>query len=448
MSHDDHDAPATNYAVIPHVSKPQIALLFYDDLWHLPEWTAPANDEWQAAAPVNRAVEEQFGLAATTLRCLGERRTAEGGRLERVYELEQRSPAWQPPGRGRWVGRDALDVLPLARADHRALLLAWFAELERGAASRQPWARRGWFDATVNWIREQLRLRGVTLERAEQVRTWERSCVLRVSADVGPLYFKAVPQFFAYEPRVTAALGRWFPDNAPRLVALDDDRHWMLTHEAGGTALDAAPDLARWEAALRRYAEMQIGLALRRDELLSFGVPERRLDDLPGQVAALLADDAATGLAGADLDQLRARAADVPAQVAALAALGLPPSLEHGDFHPGTIIDTGAHFIFLGWSDGGVAHPFFGPALFLREHAGRLANADAARDRLRAAYLAPWTLYKPEANLRAAFESAGRLAPLHYAVIAQRDIPPRMAPHWEMAGRVPFALRLLLDEQP
>lgn len=439
------DARSTYLAIIPHVTKPQLALLFEDDHWRLPMWTTTARYSWPTVAHVNEAVRERFGLSVTTLRCLGVRFDDATGDRATIYEFESRSPAWSPPGRGRWVGRDAVDVLPFAEERERAVARAWFAAADSPRPARRPWARRGWFDATTNWIRDQLRLRGVTMESATQLRTWERSCVLRVMTDSGALYFKAVPQLFAHEPVLTRALSQWFPQHMPRLVALDDARHWMLLHDLGGVALDECADLARWEAALRAYAQTQINLALRRPDLLALGVPERPLADLPGQVAALLDDDAALGLTAPEADRLRALARDVPERVAALLDLAIPASLEHGDLHPGNVIATDdGGSVFFDWSDAGVAHPFFGPALFLAGDDQPFVADDAARDRLRAAYLEPWSLFRPADELRTAFALATALAPLHHAVVYHREILPALEQRWEMEAMIPFYLRLAL----
>ncbi len=52
-----------------------------------------------------------------------------------------------------------------------------------------------------------------------------------------------------------------------------------------------------WEALLPRYAELQIELAPRADELLELGVPDHRIEAMPAQLQRVLADESALLLA-------------------------------------------------------------------------------------------------------------------------------------------------------
>jgi hypothetical protein len=429
------------YAIVPHVSKPQVVVLFRDDRWYLPHWEDGERRLWQGADHVNRAMHEHFGLSATTLRCVDMAYDATSGRVERLYEMENRSPSWSPPGRGRWVSHDGLDALDFGIAAHRTALDAWFTEIERGALlQRRPWARRGWLDATTIWIREQLRLSGITLQGVEQVRNWERTCILRVGTDAGPLYYQATPMLADFEPALVRAMADWHQQHFPHLVAVDRERGSMLLQDFGGDAFDQVNDPALLENAMRRLAEMQIGLALRTDALRAMGVPERPLSGMGEQVVALLNDDHALRALEADqIARLRANADDYRLRSAALDLYGIPDSLEHGDFRAGNVVFTEGGYFYCNWARSAIAHPFFTPVVFFTDIRDLFPDDPVVVARLRDAYLQPWSLYKPMEDLTDAFAIAEALAPLYHALSFTRPGTPAA----EADRMIPAYLRLL-----
>jgi hypothetical protein len=448
-------SPAYQYfAIIPRVSKPQVFLQFRDDRWYLPQWEETERRFWQSVDHVNQAVREHFGLTATTLRCLSIDTDPADGGTRRIYEMENRSEAWSPPVRDRWIGREMLATLPLGIPEHREILEAWFAEAEQGKPSQlRPWARRGWLDGTTVWIRDQLRQQGITFQRVEQLRTWERSCLLRVKTDAGDYYFKAVPSMFAHEPILTKTLEEWLPGRFPHILSIDADQHWLLMEDFGGRSLEHERDIARWQAAARRFAEIQIGLTLRRHEIEALGCPDRPLGELPDQIDALLADDAtlmidATGGLSADaVAELRARAPEFRQMCGALESLAIPSSLEHGDLWASNIVPRGNDFLFFDWSASSIAHPFFSLIFFQEDACEVFPELPEAPQLIRDAYLEAWALYRPLDDLLAAFRLAQVLGPLHHAVTYHRYILPQMRMRWEMERMVPFYLNMLHPQE-
>jgi aminoglycoside phosphotransferase (APT) family kinase protein len=184
-----------------------------------------------------------------------------------------------------------------------------------------------------------------------------------------------------------------------------------------GPPLSGNRELPVWEEAVRLFAQIQVDAAARVDDLVAIGCLDRRLSTLPAQVAALADDaEALVDLTVAERDQLRALAPRVGGLCDALADHGVPPSLVHGDLHPGNIAVQGERLIYFDWTDGCVAHPFF-DLITVLDGADRLPEPPAeVRARLRDAYLAPWTAYAPAERLIAAYTLAMPLAALHQAV--------------------------------
>lgn len=99
---------------------------------------------------------------------------------------------------------------------------------------------------------------------------------------------------------------------------------------------------------------------------------------------------------------------------------------------------------FLDWSDSSIAHPFFSLLLFLVEVEDYFPKEPGVRDRLRDAYLEPWTIFAPHARLVEAFELAQPLAALHHALAYHQVVLPNMELRWEMELMLPFYLKMLL----
>ena len=136
------DPQDDNYSIIPHCSQPQVLLLREDAGWTLPRHTG------RVAAEINAAMQAQLGLTTTVLSCVYDRyKDDEREDQHYVYALENYSPDVLPPTSGRWIDRAELANLPLAVPEHRAVLEAWFTEIEEGEYHEQrlPWMRPGWF---------------------------------------------------------------------------------------------------------------------------------------------------------------------------------------------------------------------------------------------------------------------------------------------------------------
>jgi len=427
----------------------RILLLPEGSDWSLPRFSVTHDHWWQDVAPVNQALRRQLGLPATTLNCVRLVGEEADETAQFFYALELSGLHTQLPADGRWIAAEALDELPLKQPEHREIIADWLRQVSNGHAA--PWYRPGWRDGALQWARDQLARRGLSLTGTpEQVRSWERSSLWRFRTTGGTAYFKTVPQMFAAEPRLSQKLAEWLPDRFAPVLAIEPERNWLLMGDAGEKSLLRDPEAVRWEAALRQYAELQIALSRRTDEMLGLGLPDRRLEALPERIDALLADTAAlkngpTGLSDQEIAELRQRRGELHEACHQLVESGLPASLEHGDFASGQIIvGPNGGYRFIDWSDGSVSFPFFSLLFFWAELEGELDDPLEARVRLRQAYLEPWTAYAPMSKLAALYALAQKVAALHHALIYHRDILPHMQARWEMERMLPYYLRILL----
>jgi hypothetical protein len=269
------------------------------------------------------------------------------------------------------------------------------------------WDDPRWQASAHAWTAERLAGRGTPpTGPIEEVRVRPWSVTHRAPTAAGLAWFKANTPGCAYEAGLAASLATWAPGRVLEPLAVDASRGWLLTADAGPTLREVVAEerlLPTWTAMLQSYAALQRDLSRHTPEMLAQGVPDHRPRQLPARLAGLL-DDAQIR---ADLGPEREAAVDkvVPAfddWCAELAADGVPASLQHDDLTDANVFPTGDGFQFFDWGDSSVAHPFgsllvaIGFAAYLLE----LTPGAPALDRLRDAYLEPWTDLAPLSALR------------------------------------------------
>lgn len=322
-----------------------------------------------------------------------------------------------------------------------------------------PWTDEDWLAEAKAWALARLAERGLEpTGEIEQPHVYWWSTVLRIPTGDGPFWFKANRPEHDFEPALTELLARVAPDVTVELVAAERGRAWMLMRDAGGTLRQALPgreQLARWEELLPRYAELQLDLAPRRDELLALGVADHRLEALPGQLRAALDDPRAVLLGHAEgltPDEHRRLTEGLPefeALCARLAAYGIPETLQHDDLHDGNLMVADGRFVFFDWGDSCVSHPFHTLVVTLRALAWRheLEPGGPEVSRLRDAYLEPWAAVAGREELAAAADLARRTGTVQRALAWHRFVRER--PPEEVgddAESIPYGLKLYLAD--
>ena len=314
------------------------------------------------------------------------------------------------------------------------------------------WTDPAWRAEADAWIHEQVEPTG----SIEQSHVYPWSTVMRIPTTQGTVWFKATRlEVHGFEPKLTALLAEAFPDRVTELLAIDARRGWMLMRDAGTRLreqIGMPEDLVRWEEILPLYAEIQIALAPRVDELLALGVPDERLGGVPAKVEALLEDDDALMLDRSEelrpeqRDELRRRLPELRDLVDELEAFGIPETIQHDDLHDGQVFVKNERYRMLDWGDSCVSHPFHTLTVTLRAVAWRLKldPGSAQLLRLRDVYVEPFG-----APARAA-ELAYRTGTLARALAWQRYLSatPAAERDPEDAEGVPYGLRLYLQNGP
>lgn len=267
------------------------------------------------------------------------------------------------------------------------------------------WDEPGWLETATDWIDRHVERSGpVELMLA---RLW--SAVARVPTTDGEAWFKEDPPPLAFEPALTAALAQRRPGILPEVIAFEGPR--LLTRDAGSrlrTRLDSGGRAPAWEELLIGHGELQLDLAPAACEALALGVLDARPERL---------EELSAGLPGHDRRREAIRRA--------VEGLGsaVPISVVHTEAHDGNLfIAANDHVRLLDWAEAVVSHPFVGMVLPLRFAAER---AGSSPERLRDAYLKPFTGLAPLPELQESFSHGYTLGALVRALTwAALDAPP------------------------
>jgi aminoglycoside phosphotransferase (APT) family kinase protein len=174
------------------------------------------------------------------------------------------------------------------------------------------------------------------------------------------------------------------------------------------------PSADRWEQFIATYAQFQIDVAKSADALVRAGVPDSRTSRMFDDFTLLLEDERNLRaspedfVSGEQLVALRALVPRLREHANRLDGLGLPSSAQHDDLHQWNVFVRDGSYVFLDWGDSCVSHPLLSLAVPL-VHASESFD-DAALNRIRDAYLEPWTAITTRAELVAACDSAFLLA--------------------------------------
>jgi hypothetical protein len=232
-------------------------------------------------------------------------------------------------------------------------------------------------------------------------------------------------------------------------VLVSDERGRMLMRDGGeqlSAALDRDLDTRYWEEAMPLYAELQIDAAQDADAFVAAGAFDRRAAVPPVLYEQIVAEPS-EGMTEEEFDQLRGLVPEVRRVAEELAAHAVPETIQNDDFTYGSIFLRDGSYRFLDWGDAVVSHPFFTLTVTQRviEIRHKLPVRSPEIDRIRAAYLEPFTRFEPRATLEALVEPARKYGQICRA--AMRVDAEQAGAYWDEPGELAWSLRLLLDPE-
>jgi len=435
------------YVVLPDYARAQVALVPNGSHFSLPEFSREEGIRYHTVASVNEAVLSKWHVPVTVSRCLAEGQSGQPA----VFLLHNHDQSWKLPAEAKWVELSQLKDLSFDTPQHRSCLLDWLSAEKDDSWRHVPWSSSSWFARATKWINDSVQATGATVIGAPiQIRTWALSCVLRVSTTAGTLYFKALPDFFGYEPVLAHYLSKHFPQYMVEIVAVEASQHWMLAREYAG---DSPESREEWHKVLQVITEIQKHCNDNFDELLSFGCKDRRLSLLPALLEPVFQELKQPqmlqfyGVNEEEAEELSRRLRSLPELCGRLADCGIPETLIHGDLWGPNVVFrdtiTGKSPIIFDWTDASFSHPFFDIYITLTSE-----KDDAKRRDQKQAHIDVWSELQPREKVLAALELSEQVAPYYY-LLAYRHVQlnaPSQS-RWELLFLLLRFVRKILDSK-
>ena len=317
------------------------------------------------------------------------------------------------------------------------------------------WHDPEWLNDAHTWIR--VHVPGTLIEPIEQHQVYPWATVLRAPASDGVTWFKANAPVQLFEAALVLELAEVMPEAIVEVVAVDVERGWLLMRDAGSRLRElvaGAEQIKHWLAILPKYAELQLVLAPRVDRFLALGVPDERLGQLAHHFERMLGDEdilfvgRPDGLTLDELGRLRQAVPMVASMCSELAAVGIPETIQHDDFHDGQVFVREDRYRFLDWGDSCISHPFHTMVVTLRVLAWQQGLPPGGLEllRLRDAYLAPFEELASPAELRAAFSLAHKTGTVARALAWHRYFVGD--PEAKRDDTVAYGLKMFLADGP
>lgn len=293
---------------------------------------------WPDVEPVNRVLTERLGVATSVLRLVSATGTApRGGAV--TYHVEVARDVTRPQP---W--------LPIS-TETRATVLA-------PQPLRRSWAKPGGPAADLRWADRVLATAGRTRTgQAEQVKTWNLSCVHRLPTSDGNLWLKVTGAEQTREELPIAEVARYDPSLVATVVGTDPAHGRILTTELPGRDLPEA-SLGLTVMAIDRWVSVQAAIALAGVEMLARkGIRAWPVSRLEGEIERLLGDARTGSLSADERSRLVALVRALAARIDQIDAAGVPDSLVHGDFTSINWRGGESGVAVMDWSDAYLGHP-------------------------------------------------------------------------------------------
>lgn len=302
------------------------------------------------------------------------------------------------------------------------------------------WTSDAWRAAAEAWVHDSLDRHGIcVIGPIEQPRVRFWSTQLTVPTSDGRYWFKENNPAQAFEAGLLQVLGRVAPHRVMAPIAIEPDRGWLLTRDAGPTLReDHAGERVSWPDIVAEFAAFQRELVPFRDELLATGLSPHPASET---VAAVIAE----------VEHLRALPPDHPLRLApaparhilagiprlreaadTLSSLPVDNSLQHNDLHDGNVFSPSSGPLrFFDLGDALWAHPFASLSVPLDILHRRGSRAEVAR--VQDAYLEVFADLHPRADLVRVLAAARRLGAWHRYLSWRRlldTVPVAAATEW------------------
>lgn len=389
---------------------------------------------WWEVFHINEAAAAIFGMPVRVVRCLSGD-TNEVACSKRIYAVED-------IGTHNEDGLiDNLDLISLEIIGDNIAILRELLDARRNPIhsklmSCEPWIKRDFHNSMKNFVCRAISNTKIQSITWTQLRCWSRAYVYEIEADGISYIFKACPPAYAVEPTLTQYLSKKYPNLIAKVKAVEADEGFLLSAAFTGRAV-VSGDVKSFEAAAHGLAKIQVAEASDVSKLVSLGLVVQDYHVLMDSILTLLNDHSAlmvgekNGLTNEELNQFKGSKQLLTLAVNRLQAIGIPLSLEHGDFRAANILcNDNNSCCIIDWSEAAISHPFFSLAQLLDEedHAQDSFSADQVKEQIALAYFSPWlNAGFAKVDLKATLDLARLLMPIVRGIERRERLIPNLA---------------------
>ncbi len=282
----------------------------------------------------------------------------------------------------------------------------------------------------IQWGHEKLTSLGYILKNnlPENVLNKPWSYVIRFETSDGYVYLKHTPEQLALEATIIQILHDQFHASVPKVIAHSSELNCFLMEDAGRPLREVLKqkfDATLLCRAIEQFASLQLAVTEHVDIFLDIGVPDWRLNKLPGLYEQLLLQKdmlIEDGLTEIEISDLKALLPKVSSLCAKLSGYSIKQTVVQCDFHDNNILidDISQNITNIDLGEVVISHPFFSLIGFLRQtkkhHA--LTDENDTYLRLMDTCLQTYVNFESKKNLLDAFATAQVLWFI-YEILAQ-----------------------------
>ncbi|MCS5712366.1 phosphotransferase [Candidatus Berkiella aquae] len=276
----------------------------------------------------------------------------------------------------------------------------------------------------IDWAKQTLNTQGYQiLAEPSMVRSMPWSEVMCFVTSQGNVYLKSMAPAFSNEPRLLHYLNQCHFKHVPILLAQHEASNCFLMKDAGANLrekLKQRYDVLLVAKALQNYAQLQVNCIHHVNKLFACGVSDYRLSKLPEYFQTFFTDHLdiiiGDGLSLAEVDVLKNQQAVFSSLCHELEKLGMPETLEQGDFHDNNLLIKDNEITIHDFGDACISHPFFSIVSYLHSAGRHHVLTLAEQETLKAHYLQPWASYAESSVLMRAYDLAYCLRPFVWAL--------------------------------
>lgn len=223
--------------------------------------------------------------------------------------------------------------------------------------------------AMLQWGCKCLTSLGYTLKSStpENVLNTPWSYVARFETSDGYIYLKHTPALLALEASITQILHDQFNASVPEVIAHNAELNCFLMKDAGRPLREILKkqfDAALLCKAIEQFTLLQLVVADHVNIFLDIGVPDWRLDKLPGLYKQLLSQKdilIADGLSDIEISELEMLLPTVSILCKKLAGYAIKQTVVQCDFHDNNVLVNAIsqNITFIDLGEIVITHPFF-----------------------------------------------------------------------------------------